>query len=79
MFMTIIGIAGCTALIVAAFGLKNSFIPLTDTQFSEIFKYNAVVIPKEGGTAEQLDYLKNAINNTATQRQLCLQVSRKLL
>ena len=64
MFMTIIGIAGCTALIVAAFGLKNSFIPLTDTQFNEIFKYNAVVVPKEGGTAEELDYLINQIDDT---------------
>lgn len=72
MFMTIIGIAGCTALIVAAFGLKNSFIPLSDTQFSEIFKYNAVVIPKEGGTAEQLDYLKNAINNTGDAASIML-------
>ena len=72
MFMTIIGIAGCTALIVAAFGLKNSFIPLTDTQFSEIFKYNTVVIPKEGGTAEQLDYLKNAINNTGDAASIML-------
>lgn len=72
MFMTIIGIAGCTALIVAAFGLKNSFIPLTDTQFGEIFKYNAVVIPKEGGTAEQLDYLKNAINNTGDAASIML-------
>lgn len=72
MFMTILGIAGCTALIVAAFGLKNSFIPLTDTQFGEIFKYNAVVVPKEGGTAKDLDYLKTAINNTGDASAIML-------
>lgn len=57
MFMTIIGIAGCTALIVAAFGLLNSFDPLTKSQFSEIFKYDAVVIPEDGQSTQELDGL----------------------
>lgn len=62
--MTIIGIAGCTALIVAAFGLLNSFDPLVNDQFETIYKYNAVVIPKEGGTEEELMYLTDKIRNT---------------
>lgn len=55
--MTVIGVAGCTALIVAAFGLKDSFEPLTKTQFDEIFKYDAVVIPNGAGSAGELSYL----------------------
>ena len=57
--MTVIGVAGCTALIVAAFGLMDSFEPLTKEQFGSIFKYDAVTVPKSGGTAQELQYLKD--------------------
>ncbi len=59
MCMTVIGVAGCTALIVAAFGLLNSFDPLTQTQFGEIFRYDTVIIPRKSGTPQELQYLKD--------------------
>ncbi len=62
--MTVLGVAGCTALIVAAFGLKNSFVPLTREQFGEIFRYDAAVIPKQGGSPEELQYLKDLAADT---------------
>lgn len=61
--MTVIGVAGCTALIVAAFGLLNSFDPLTKDQFETIYKYDAVIVPKESGTQEELDYLISEVEN----------------
>lgn len=60
--MTVIGVAGCCALIVAAFGLLNSFDPLTNDQFDSIFKYDAVIVPKNGGTAQELEYLNNMVD-----------------
>lgn len=42
-FMTIIGISGCTALLVTGFGLKNSIMSITDKQFNEIYKYDMIV------------------------------------
>lgn len=62
--MTVIGVAGCTALIVAAFGLLNSFEPLTEAQFKEIYKYDVTVIPKTFGTAEELSYLTDLADGT---------------
>ncbi|MBR3972282.1 MAG: ABC transporter permease [Ruminococcus sp.] len=41
--MTVIGIAGCTALIVAAMGLHRSINDVVTLQFSEIFTNDAVV------------------------------------
>ena len=38
-FTTIFGIAGCTALILAGFGLKDSIKEVTNYQFNNIFKY----------------------------------------
>ena len=64
MCMTVLGVAGCTALIVAAFGLLNSFDPLTEVQFGEIYKYDVIVAPKDSGTAEDLEYLEELSDNT---------------
>ena len=62
--MTVLGVAGCTALIVAAYGLLNSFVPLTETQFGEIFRYDAVAVPAKSGTAQELQYLKQLAGDT---------------
>ncbi|MDR1073198.1 MAG: ABC transporter permease [Treponema sp.] len=39
-FMTIIGIAGCTALMVAGFGLRDSIVDIARTEFSDILLYD---------------------------------------
>lgn len=55
-FMTVIGIAGCTALLVAGFGLRDSISDIVDKQFNEIYQYNMIVSlrnssPMQKGTA----------------------------
>lgn len=42
-FMSIIGIAGCTALIVTGFGIKNSVSQVVDKQYQGVYKYDALV------------------------------------
>lgn len=42
--MSIIGIAGCTALIVVGFGIKNSISTLADKQYGNIWVYDGVVV-----------------------------------
>lgn len=41
-FMTLAGVAGCTALLVTAFGMRNSLNRVAGLQFGEIIRYNAV-------------------------------------
>lgn len=56
--MTVFGIAGCTALIVTGFGIKDSIKTIIDKQFGEIFKYNLLVsIDKEAGDLEKDEIL----------------------
>ena len=43
MFMMIVGIAGCTALLVTAFGLNDSISGLADAQFEKVEIYDAKV------------------------------------
>lgn len=42
-FMSIIGIAGCSALIVTAFGIKGSIATLADSQYNEIWHYDGLI------------------------------------
>lgn len=42
-FMIIIGIAGCTALLVTGFGIRDSIEDIADIQFKNIFKYDALM------------------------------------
>lgn len=46
-FMTVIGIAGCTALLVAGFGIKGSISAIVNKQFGDIYKYAGFVSLKD--------------------------------
>lgn len=42
-FMTVFGIAGCTALLLTGFGIKDSIKTIADKQFGEINKYQLTI------------------------------------
>lgn len=46
MILTILGIAGCTGLMVAGFGLKTSISEVTNRQFKQLIHYQAIVTLK---------------------------------
>lgn len=43
-FMTVLGIAGCTALTLTGFGLRDSIVGIVDLQFSSIQTYSGVFV-----------------------------------
>lgn len=53
-FMSIVGIAGCTGLIVVGFGIKNSVSTLADKQYGEIWTYDGVVVFDKNLSQEDL-------------------------
>ena len=46
-FMTIVGVAGCTSLLLAGFGLRDSMNGVAEKQFGEIFRYSNMIILNE--------------------------------
>ncbi|MBQ6810916.1 MAG: ABC transporter permease [Firmicutes bacterium] len=60
-WMTVVGIAGCTGLILTGFGLYNSITDIIDLQFSEVSPYSAVVYTDEDITETEADELYSAI------------------
>ncbi|WP_455683058.1 FtsX-like permease family protein [Thomasclavelia sp.] len=61
-FMSIIGIAGCTALIVVGFGIKNSVSTLADKQYGEIWTYDGVTVFDKNLSQEDLKLEQQKFN-----------------
>lgn len=63
-YMTIIGIAGCTALVVTGFGIKDSVTALVPKQFDDIYKFNLQIGIKEGASLESANNIlkENNVN-----------------
>lgn len=53
MLMTVLGIAGCMAMIITGFGLKDSIGDIVDIQFSKIWHYDATVVYNPDATEEE--------------------------
>ncbi len=57
--MTIIGILGCTSLIVTGFGMKDSIMAIIPNQFEKVFQYDLQIsIKSELGNKKKEDLLK---------------------
>ena len=61
-FMTLSGVAGCTALILTAFGLKDSISAIASQQYDRIIAYNSIIYIKDSATPQEKDKLTELIN-----------------
>jgi putative ABC transport system permease protein len=59
LLMTVIGIAGCTALLLTGFGLKDSINAIVGKQFDEIFLYDGqlMINTDRAGAEQEMDQL----------------------
>jgi len=83
MFMTVCGVAGCTALILTGFGIKDSIANIAPLQYGKIMKYNAMVAFKEDNNQRAIaDYNQliadiSDITGTLNVTQETMQAVRK--
>jgi putative ABC transport system permease protein len=61
--MTVLGVAGCTALILAGLYLHDSIADIVNVQYTEIFSYDAVIVNKNEGTEKELESLTSVVNS----------------
>lgn len=61
-FMTVLGISGCTALLVAGFGIKDSISRIVNAQFGQIFKYSGIVSMQKDLNAEEKQEIMDQIH-----------------
>lgn len=64
-WMTVIGIAGCTGLMITGFGLKDSIMDVVDLQFEQISPYSAILYTEDDLTQEQQEQLAQTLGGEA--------------
>ena len=63
-WMTVIGIGGCTALIIAGFGLRSSILVTMDAQYEEIYLYAAQLTTSENLLDTEREALEEYLSST---------------
>lgn len=63
MLMTVIGIAGCTALTLTGFGLKDSISDIAELQYSKIWHYDSIIATESNLTEEQSAQIASVVNS----------------
>ena len=59
--MTIVGISGCTALILVGFGIKDSISQIMHFQYGEVYQYNALVSLKSNLKSAEIESIKKEL------------------
>lgn len=64
LLMTVVGIAGCTALMLTGFGLRHSISVIVDRQYGSVFVYDAMIVQDEGADQKDKDDLTQKLQAT---------------
>lgn len=70
MIMTILGIAGCTGLLMMGFGIGDSLAGIGQKQYSEIIKYDLIAIDKNSLSSEQSTKLNQKLSSSQVNKYL---------
>lgn len=62
--MTVLGIGGCTALLLTGFTLRHSISSIIDLQYGEIFSYDFMMIYDSGAEAEDRELLRQSVSES---------------
>lgn len=63
--MTVVGIAGCTALMLTGFGLQYAISSIVPKQFEDIFLYDALVAVKDNLTETEYQNIQSMLKENA--------------
>lgn len=69
-FMTIVGVAGCTALMVAGFGIRHAIGAIVTRQYGDIFCYDGMAILDDVSPAEKTVVLEEIQKHSLVQDTL---------
>lgn len=62
-FMAIVGVAGCTALLLTGLGLQNAINDIIDKQYYEIYDYSLTVCMDDDASQEDVEAVETALSD----------------
>ena len=79
LIMTLVGIAGCTALLLVAFGLRDSISDIIDNQWPAISHYDYIVGMTSDVSSEEADQINAELNQVGATNIHCITRENVLL
>ena len=76
--MMLVGIGGCTALLLTGFGVRDSIVNIVDYQFEEVTVYDLEVYFADGQTAQEQEKFLKEVDKTAENVMFFHQTSVEL-
>jgi len=70
LLMTVIGIAGCTALLLTGLGLHDAIWDIIDKQFNDIVHYNVIVKMQDDASEDDIDAASGLLGDVGDARGL---------
>lgn len=68
MLMTILGVAGCTALLVMGFGIRDSLQGIAKIQYTSIIRYDMLAVQKPALSSQQAAKLNHQLDRATVKR-----------
>ncbi len=62
--MTVVGVAGCTALMLTGFGLRNAISVIVDLQYSRVYQYDLLGVYDPDADTKKLEDLHQKVTDT---------------
>jgi putative ABC transport system permease protein len=78
-FMTVIGIAGCTGLLLTGLGIRDAINDIIDLQFGEVWHYDTQVGLSEDATTSNIDDVVDYLQGTGDVEDIALAKSVNLV
>lgn len=66
LLMTVLGVAGCSALLLTGFGLRDSINDIVDKQFGEIYRYDLMIMVGDAEKAGADERLSSLLSDEGT-------------
>lgn len=79
LIMTVVGIAGCTALILVAYGLQNSIWDVIDKQWPNLSHYDYIVGMKSDITAQETSEITHEFDTAGAEQRHVIKQENALL
>ncbi len=70
LFMTLLGVAGCTSLMLAGFGIRDAISSIVPKQYGEVFKYNTMVILDDNANQQDKNKVLELLNRDTNIKEL---------
>ena len=75
--MAIVGIAGCTALLLTGLGLQNAINDIIDKQYGELYHYNTIVRMASDSTDDEKSQVEQRVEEDASGKYAWLATANK--